>query len=66
MGCLAYHRHLKRSTFLVQLRILPLLVYLLFWGGDLFKHTAFLEPACDGQHGYRVLLVSVAKKNICF
>ncbi len=30
--------------------------------GDLFKHTAFLEPACDGQHGYRVLLVSVLKK----
>jgi hypothetical protein len=34
--------------------------------GDLFKHPGFLEPACDGQHGYRVLLVSVVKKNICF
>jgi hypothetical protein len=34
--------------------------------GDLFKHTGFLEPACDGQHGYRVPLVSVVKKNICF
>ncbi len=35
--------------------------------GDLFKYPAFLEPACDGQHGYRVLLVSVcSEKNICF
>jgi hypothetical protein len=24
----------------------------------LFKHPGFSEPACDGQHGYRVLPVS--------
>jgi hypothetical protein len=26
----------------------------------------FLEPACAGQHSYRVPLVSIVKKNICF
>jgi hypothetical protein len=24
----------------------------------LFKRPAFLEPACDGQHGYQVLLAN--------
>jgi hypothetical protein len=24
----------------------------------LFKHPGFLEPACDGQHGYQVLPVN--------
>ncbi len=33
--------------------------------GDLFISMLFLEPACDGQHGYQVPLLSIVKKNIC-
>jgi hypothetical protein len=40
--------------------------FVVFSKGDLFKHPAFSEPTCDGQHGYQVPLVSVVKKNICF
>ncbi len=36
--------------------------YLHTYMGDLFKHMFFLEPACDGQHGYQVPLVSIVKK----
>jgi hypothetical protein len=47
------------------------------WAGGIFlrqqkkvppAHTQWviLEPAFDGQHSYRVQLVSIVKKNICF
>jgi hypothetical protein len=44
--------HYSYSQFFFHKKNILTMFYVNFIKKKLFKHMAFLEPACDGQHGY--------------